>query len=75
MTEIFTVTIGTVNVTDDATPQAQSPPHYVAELKLANRVVISTVLAFIMVAMGCMISIKDVKTTVSVYPESFTDDM
>ena len=67
MTETFTVTISTVNITDNVTSQAQGPPHYVDELKLANKVILSTILAFIMVAMGCVISIKDIKTTVSLY--------
>ena len=68
MTAVFTVTqVSTVNVTDDATSQAPGPPHYEEKLKLANTVIISTVLAFIMPAMGCVISIKDIKTTVSVY--------
>ena len=71
MTEVFTVTqVSMVNVTNNATPEAPSPPHYVDELKLANRVILSTILAFIMVAMGCVISIKDIKTTVSVDAES-----
>ena len=68
MTAVSTVTqVSTVNVTDEATSQAPGPPHYVDELKLANRVILSTILAFIMVAMGCVISIKDIKTTVSVH--------
>ena len=71
MMEVFTVTISTVNVTYGAAPQAPGPPHYADELKLANKVVLSTILAFIMVAMGCVISIEDIKTTVSVYPDSF----
>ena len=74
MTEVFTVTISTVIITDNVTSQAQGPPHYVDELKLANKVILSTILAFIMVAMGCVISIKDLKMTVSLYLDSFTDD-
>ncbi|XP_072050529.1 ileal sodium/bile acid cotransporter-like [Amphiura filiformis] len=54
-----TIDISTMNDTDERPP----PAKYLDELKLANRILISFILVFIMVGMGCVISIKDIKTT------------
>ncbi|XP_072050037.1 ileal sodium/bile acid cotransporter-like [Amphiura filiformis] len=54
-----TINMSTMNDTGETSPT----PHYLDELKLANRIVISFLLVFIMVGMGCVISIKDIKTT------------
>ena len=56
----------TMSVTFNATTEEPyRPPHYVDELKQANKIIQSSILAFIMVAMGCVMSIKDIKATVS----------
>ncbi len=42
----------------------ENPPSYIEQLKLANKIIQSSILAFIMIAMGCVITVEDIKTTV-----------
>ncbi|XP_033626717.1 ileal sodium/bile acid cotransporter-like [Asterias rubens] len=39
----------------------ESPPQYIQDLKMANKVILTSLLAFIMVAMGCVITPDDLK--------------
>ncbi|XP_072167366.1 ileal sodium/bile acid cotransporter-like [Diadema setosum] len=45
------------------------PPAHIAAMKLANKIVLSVIMLFIMLAMGCTITVKDVKDALR-FPKS-----
>ncbi|XP_072049679.1 ileal sodium/bile acid cotransporter-like [Amphiura filiformis] len=51
--------MSTINDTDGRQP----PPAYIDKLKFGNGILITCILVLIMLGMGCVISIKDLKTT------------
>ncbi|XP_072049955.1 ileal sodium/bile acid cotransporter-like [Amphiura filiformis] len=54
-----TIYMSTMNDTDGRPP----PPAYLDELRLGNSILTTFILVLIMLGMGCVISIKDLKTT------------